>query len=138
MHRSHHRTCPLLSLALIAIVALLPLLVPASVASASEPVLVKSFQKAYDVNWHDSVVINGVFFFIANDGIHGPELWRSDGTTDGTRLVKDIRPGVDGADLSRFHVVGDVLFFVANDGVHGHELWRSDGTTDGTFMVECQ
>jgi hypothetical protein len=65
-------------------------------------------------------------------------LWRSDGTTDGTRLVKDIRPGVDGADLSRFHVVGDVLFFVANDGVHGHELWRSDGTTDGTFMVECQ
>ncbi len=136
MYRSHHRSRSLLSFALIVIVALLPLFLPASVASATEPVLVKSFQKAYDVNWRDSAVINGVFFFIADDGIHGAELWRSDGTPDGTRLVKDIRPGAAGADLSRFHVVGDTLFFVANDGVHGHELWRSNGTTDGTFMVE--
>ncbi len=136
MHRSDRLSRSLLSFALIAIVALLPLFLPSPVASATEPVLVRSFQKAYDVNWRDSAVINGVFFFIADDGIHGAELWRSDGTPDGTRLVKDIRPGAAGADLSRFHVVGDTLFFVADDGVHGRELWRSDGTTEGTFMVE--
>ncbi len=29
-------------------------------------------------------------FFTADDGVHGEELWVTDGTDDGTRLVKDI------------------------------------------------
>ena len=40
----------------------------------------------------DLVEVNGRAFFAANDGIHGTELWVSDGTATGTRLVKDIRP----------------------------------------------
>src|SRR6516164_8224053 len=43
------------------------------------------------------VEVKGVAFFVANDGVHGPELWKSNGTAAGTILVKDIIPGAPGS-----------------------------------------
>jgi ELWxxDGT repeat protein len=83
--------------------------------------------------------VNGTLFFVADDGVNGRELWRSDGTADGTVLVKDILPGRDGSLDLRSNVLMDVngtLFFRANDGTHGYELWKSDGTADGTTLVK--
>ena len=84
----------------------------------------------------DPTVFEDVLYFEANDGIHGAELWRSDGTDDGTYMVKDIRPGEDSSNLDRLSTAVGILYFTANDGIHGTELWRSDGTNDGTYMVK--
>ncbi len=41
----------------------------------------------------NAVVINNKFYFIASTGANGNELWSSDGTSAGTQLLKDIKPG---------------------------------------------
>src|SRR5207247_222215 len=72
--------------------------------------------------------VNGTLFFVANDGTHGRELWKSDGTAAGTTLVKDIWSG--GGSIGYLNTLTNVngtLFFSARDGATGYELWRSDG-----------
>ncbi len=81
-------------------------------------------------------ILNDVLLFSARSGNLGRELWQSDGTSSGTVLVKEIRPGELSSDPHFFTVVGDTLFFAADDGSVGEELWRSDGTTLGTALVK--
>ena len=67
---------------------------------------------------------------------NGRELWSSDGSREGTRLVRDIRPGQRGGLHDSVGVTIDgVLLFTADDGELGVELWRTDGTPDGTHIV---
>ena len=71
-------------------------------------------------------VAGDTLFFTPSDGPHGRELWRSDGTTEGTRLAQDIQPGPGDSTPLPLASLGDALLFAANDGVHGSELWRFD------------
>ncbi len=59
-------------------------------------------------------------------------MWKSDGTSAGTVLVRDIRPGATGANPSFLTNVNGTLYFQASDGSSGIELWKSDGTSAGT------
>src|SRR6516162_7250480 len=38
-------------------------------------------------------VVGTTTYFAANDGTHGNELWKTDGTSGGTSMVADINPG---------------------------------------------
>ncbi|MEW6498305.1 MAG: ELWxxDGT repeat protein, partial [Cyanobacteriota bacterium] len=79
--------------------------------------------------------MNDELYFSANDGIHGFELWKSNGTAAGTALVRDINPGADSSNLSNLTALNSTLYFSADNGSVGTELWKSDGTTAGTALV---
>jgi len=80
-------------------------------------------------------VVNNTLYYIGNDGINGSELWKTDGTTGGTGMVKDISAS---GSSNPFNMGGfnNKLIFSADNGVAGRELWVSDGTSLGTAMVK--
>ena len=75
-------------------------------------------------------------YFSYDDGTNGRELWMSDGTEEGTRMVEDLVPGPGSSHPRELQAQGSILVFSATDGVHGVELWRSDGTKLGTRMLQ--
>jgi len=76
-------------------------------------------------------VIGSTLYFGVDDGVSSNSfvLWKSDGTSDGTTLVKNVYFG--DAVLN-----GSTIYFSGSDSSFGQELWKSDGTTDGTVIVK--
>lgn len=66
--------------------------------------------------------------FAADNGTIGKELWITDGSEAGTRLVRDIN-SLSPSDPKDFVEMGAYVYFTADDGVNGRELWRTDGGT---------
>ena len=82
------------------------------------------------------IIVDGIAYFLAEDSVYGRELWKSDGTKNGTIMVKDINPNGNSLNYNLIKNVNGILYFTADDGTHGVELWKSDGTEDGTVMVK--
>jgi ELWxxDGT repeat protein len=73
-------------------------------------------------------VFDGALYFPADDGIHGRELWKYDGST--ASLVAEVIPGPESGTWAKHLAVFDgALYFGACDGDHGRELWRYDGSS---------
>jgi ELWxxDGT repeat protein len=82
------------------------------------------------------VAVGDVAYFAGRSAVGlGAELWKTDGTRDGTVLVKEIAPGLAGSEPRNFTAVNGTVFFTAADPVAGRELWRTDGTAAGTVRV---
>lgn len=67
--------------------------------------------------------VGGSVLFGADDGVNGRELWITDGTSSGTRLVADLVPGSEGSFPRYFTALGETVFFAALDAARGFELW---------------
>ena len=81
------------------------------------------------------VIIGDNMFFTAKSTATGDELYVSDGTAEGTKLVKDIKSGSGDASPRYLVALNGKLYFQADNGTNGVELWVSDGTEAGTEMV---
>src|SRR5437660_1219145 len=66
----------------------------------------------------------GHLYFTADDGVHGNEVWTSDGTAAGTQMLLDINPtsggpfgpgGHNGSQASQFTAAGGLVYFTADD-----------------------
>jgi ELWxxDGT repeat protein len=89
------------------------------------------------INNQDTLcAVSNKLFFTANDGVHGNELWVSDGSDAGTALVKDIQSGASDSGQSQLVNVNGTLFFIAYDLINGYQLWKSNGTEAGTVALK--
>jgi len=78
--------------------------------------------------WKISVAVLVCFAATASAQDFASQLWKSDGTPDGTVLVKDSL-SID-TDRTPFVNADGVLFFISDN-----QLWTSDGTSAGTYAV---
>lgn len=76
-------------------------------------------------------VHNGILYFRADDGVTGTELWRTNGTSAGTFLVKDISVGGSDGNPGQFTTAGNRMYFVSNNS-----LYKTNGTTNGTTWLK--
>jgi ELWxxDGT repeat protein len=83
----------------------------------------------------EMIVFNDKLYFYARTDEEEGELWMTDGTTEGTELLKDINP--TGSAYPRYYtVLNDKMLFSADNGTTGFELWITDGTTAGTLLLK--
>ena len=87
--------------------------------------------------WPWQLRAGGSTLFLIADANHDPvtpsygEIWKSDGTKDGTRMVKDMTPGLPGSSFENLVAAPGRLYFTRSPT----ELWTSDGTPDGTTRI---
>jgi len=79
----------------------------------------------------NGVPFNGRTYFAADDGVHGRELWSTDGTAAGTRMEADLVPGAQPSDPTGLLVHENALWFVTVF----NRIYKSDGAAAGTTQV---
>jgi ELWxxDGT repeat protein len=114
-----------LALALALLAGALGISSPAA-AQGPEPYLVRDINQVGSSEPLSLIDLNGTLYFEAGDKAHGRELWKSDGTQDGTVMVKDLWPGARGSFPAELTEIGGTLYFQADDGDSGVELWALD------------
>lgn len=96
---------------------------------------------AYTDKGTQQLVVGNTLYLVADDGVNGPDLWKTDGTESGTEKVIDISASSDiahwryGSTPILLTQMGGVLYFVADTGSDRGSLWRSEGTENGTKVV---
>lgn len=103
-------------------------------ATAASTVLLKDINtenggRRSDYQFNEFTVFNGALYFQSKDNVNGHRLWKTDGTADGTVLVKSFGLGSPASALT---VYNGGLYFRNASG-----LWKTDGSADGTQLFKA-
>ena len=79
-------------------------------------------------NPSELISLNGAIIFAAEGDAYGRELWSSDGTKSGTKLLKDINPGGLDSDPKDFSPLDGDLYFTGNTYLYGRQILKLDGS----------
>ena len=126
---------PLLTLLAATLLALAPA-PPTTAQPAPAPVqLLADLNTGTESSQFGEAVTLGPLLYFVRYVDNGGELWRSDGSAEGTVALYRFGRNVS---LSNLTLVGETLYFsVYADGSQPRrELWRSDGTPAGTTLVQ--
>jgi ELWxxDGT repeat protein len=78
--------------------------------------------------------VGNLVYFSGADSLTGRELWVSDGTMFGTRLVRDLTPGPESSTPTSLLDVNGILYFGAGKPLWHTDLWRTDAS-EGAVLV---
>ncbi len=87
-------------------------------------------------NIHDMVYFDSIMLFVAKDSLNGDGLWRTDGTTDGTFIIKRFNLNQALWGLKSLKVINDsTVCFIVNDPSDTYSIWKTDGSEGGTSQI---
>ena len=92
----------------------------------------------YVAGWAISIFpLKDFILFSSSDTKHGQELWKTDGTRNGTEFFKDIFPGKEGSfPPEDFKAIENKMLFRAkNSEETGWEPYFTDGTPENTKLL---
>lgn len=90
------------------------------------------FPECWDQKW--VVNADGYDYFVADDGLRGRELWRTEEAGSATELAVELRSGPTGSQICNLRSWKGHLYFSADAG-SGSVFYRSDGTQAGTVPL---
>jgi|GEM_PF-3503343 len=111
--------------------------------SLVEPLLLKDINPNGSSRISELTVVGSHVFFFAADSANNSKLWKSDGSPEGTVLVKEINPGPMGdwsaslqSNSTSMISLRDTAYFFAFREDIGYELWKSAGHDSNTVLVK--
>lgn len=112
----------------------------AALSATAQPVLVKDIRpgplSGTFLTFDRAAVAGNTLYFTADDGVHGSELWKSDGTAAGTVLVRDIFPGINQSGVQQLFIdYKGHLYFEGNQPSTGNEIWRTVDGPEGAVLL---
>jgi len=84
--------------------------------------------------YQKGLALNGIVYFVANNGFDGAQVWRSDGTLPGTFVLTTTPGGVGGSSLT-FAAINGVVVFEGGNAGQGYVLTATDGSLAGTTTL---
>lgn len=104
---------------------------------AQRPVLVKDFNGTGNGNvGNEFIEFANHLLFTADDGIHGVELWITDGTDAGSEMLTDINEGAGDSNPANFTRLGNRIYFTATDSAGLIKVYSTSGLVGSTRLLK--